>query len=170
MHIFLTGEVQVGKSTVIHRVLSALPLTVGGFRTGFDDRRAEADRWLYMWDASGEPIMDEAHRIVSFTDEGHEVLTDRFDEIGGGALRRAREGKAQLILMDECGRLERHATRLREEIFTTLGGDIPVLGVVRQGYHGWLDEIRNHPKVTLLTVTKENRETLHEQIIPLLTK
>ena len=170
MHIFLTGNVQVGKSTVLQRVLSLLDGKVGGFCSGFDHERAKADRWLYMWDAACPPAKDEAHRIVRFTDDKPEVFLQQIDEIGGGALRRAREGGVQLIVMDECGRLERHAEGFKQEVLAALDGNIPILGVVRQGYSGWLDQIRNHPKVTLLTVTEENRETLYEQILSMLQK
>lgn len=168
MHIFLTGNVQVGKSTVVERVVSTLGVTVGGFRSGFDHLRAQTDRLLYMWDAAAPALKDEEHAIVRFTDDKPEVYPHRFDEIGGGALRRARERGVDLILMDECGRLERDAHEFQQEVLTTLDGNIPVLGVVRQGYAGWLDHIRNHPKVTLLTVTEENRAALHEQVIALL--
>jgi len=165
MHIFLTGAVQVGKSTVISKVLSALSVSVGGFRTSFDADRAKTDRWLYMWDAAGAPIQDEAHGVVRFTDNKADVLIDRFTDLGCRALRHAQESGVQLILMDECGRFEGKATALQAEIFSVLDGDIPVLGVVRQGYSGWLDEIRNHPKVTLLTVTPENRDSLPDLIV-----
>lgn len=170
MHIFLTGNVQVGKSTVINKVLAQLPLTVGGFRSGFDHQRSQSDRWLYMWDASQPPAQDETHRIVHFTENKPQVFTERIDAIGAAALRRARENGAQLILMDECGRFEGRAEEFKREIFAVLDGDTPVLGVVRQGYGGWLDEIRSHPNVTVLTVTEENRDTLHAQILSLLQK
>lgn len=165
-HIFLTGEVQIGKSTVIDRVLSALELRAGGFRTAFDGDRAKAERWLYIWDAAQPPAQDESHGVVRFRENCKpEILNDRFDVLGGGALRRARESGAGLILMDECGRFEERAAAFQREIFAALDGDIPVLGVVRQGYHGWLDTLREHPKVEVLTVTAENRDALPAQII-----
>lgn len=165
-HIFLTGEVQVGKSTVINSVLAALELRVGGFRTAFDGDRAKAERWLYLWDAAEPPALDESHGVVRFRAQSRaEILTERFDALGGGALRRARESGAELILMDECGRFEAQAAGFQREIFSALDGDIPVLGVVRQGFHGWLDTLRAHPKVEVLTVTAENRDALPAQII-----
>lgn len=170
MHVFLTGNVQVGKSTVLQKVVSTLDLPIGGFRTSFGSNRAEADRWLYLWDASAPPAQDEAHGVVRFTDRRPEIFLDRFNTLGGGALRHARESGAKLILMDECGRFEGQAAEFQREIFSALDGDVPVLGVVRQGYHGWLDDIRNHPKVTLLTVTEDNRNALPSQIVALLEK
>lgn len=163
-HIFLTGEVQIGKSTVLDRTMELLGWPVGGFRTGFGSDRGRTDRWLYLWDASGPPVRDEAHGVVHFTDRKPETFLERFNTLGGGALRRARETGAKLILMDECGRFEGDAAEFQREIFKTLNGDVPILGVVRQGYSGWLDDIRSHPKVTLLTVTGDNRDVLPDQI------
>ena len=168
-HIFLTGDVQVGKSTVIQKVLSSFDGSVGGFRSAFDARRNEAERWLYLWDAAETPVPDEAYGVVRFTDRYRsEVFPDRFNELGGGALRRAKEKGVSLILMDECGRFEGSAEEFRREIFSALDGDIPILGVVRQGAHGWLDDLRAHPNVTVLTVTLDNRDTLPCEIKTLL--
>jgi nucleoside-triphosphatase len=168
MHVFLTGQVQIGKSTVIQKTVSLLGLSVGGFRSGFGGDRGEPERWLYLWDAADAPAYDQDHGVVRFTAGGTQVFPDRFDRLGGGALHRARQGRAGLILMDECGRFEGQAARFQQEIFAALEENTPVLGVVRQGFSGWLDAIRSHPKVTLLTVTAENRDALPRQAAQLL--
>ena len=168
MHIFLTGDVQVGKSTVIQKVVSNLGPSLGGFRSGFGPNRGQPDRQVYLWDAGGEPVYDEDHVVVRFRSRIPEVLTDRFDTLGVEILRQARQRQADLILMDECGRFEGQAAAFQAEIFAALDGAIPVLGVVRQGFHGWLDDLRRHPKVTLLPVTADNRDVLPGQIAALL--
>lgn len=164
MHIFLTGDVQVGKSTVLQKTTSALGLSIGGFRSGFGPYRGRPNSRVYLWDAGGEPVYDEDHVVVRFTDHGPEVLTDRFDTLGVVILRRARQRQDGLILMDECGRFEGQAAAFQAEIFAALDGTIPVLGVVRRGFHGWLDDLRRHPKVLLLPVTPDNRNELPDQI------
>ena len=168
MHIFLTGDVQVGKSTVIQKVISNLGLSIGGFRSGFGPYRGRPDSRVYLWDAGGEPVYDEDHVVVRFGNCAPEVLIDRFNTLGVDILRQARQRQAGLILMDECGRFEGKAAAFQAEIFTTLDGSTPVLGVVRQGFHGWLDDLRSHPKVTLLPVTADNRNVLPDQIAALL--
>ena len=167
-HIFLTGEVQSGKSTVLDKVLDSLNLTLGGFRSGSGPDRHETTRWLYLWDAAGQPVYDEEHRVAYITPEKRCPYPDRFDVLGCAALRRAKENGTDLIVMDECGFLERDAAEFQAEVLRTLDSDIPVLGVVRLRSDGWTDAIRNHPRVTLITVTKENRDALPEQIISLL--
>lgn len=170
MHIFLTGDVQVGKSTVIRKALTGLSVPVGGFRTGYGSRRGDADRWLYLWDAGEPPVQDEARGVVHFTERRPEVFPERFNTLGCSALHRARQSGAKLILMDECGRFEEQALEFQSEIFAALNGSIPVLGVIRQGYHGWLDKLRSQPGISLLTVTTENRDELPGQITQILQK
>ena len=169
-HIFLTGDVQVGKSTVVDKVLAGLQITLGGFRSGSGPKRHENGRWLYLWDASGDPICDESHRVAYITPEERRSFPDRFDALGCDALRRAKQAGVDLILMDECGFLERDAQAFQTEVLNALDGDIPVFGVVRLRSSGWTDAIRNHPNVTLITVTKENRDQLPSQIISFLSQ
>lgn len=170
MHIFLTGDVRVGKSTIIEKTASALRLPVGGFRSGFGPERGHSDGRVYLWDAADAPVYDDAHVVVRFTHRRPEILIDRFNTLGTEALRRARREGAGLILMDECGRFEEQAAVFQSEIFAALEGTTPVLGVVRQGFHGWLDAVRNHPRVILLTVTVDNRNLLPGQIAAFLRR
>ncbi len=167
-HIFLTGDVQSGKSTVLDKVASQLTGRIGGFRSGSGSQRHEADRQLYLWDVMDEPVCDAAHQVARIAPDGRTAFPERFDALGCDALRRAKEAGVDWILMDECGFLERDATEFQAEVLRTLDGDIPVLGVVRLRSSGWTDAIRTHPKVTLITVTEENRDALPGQILALL--
>ena len=167
-HIFLTGEIQSGKSTVMQKVLDGLDVTVGGFCSGSGAERYEPARWLYLWDAARVPVYDAEHRVARLGPDGRHAFPERFDALGCEALRCARESRVDLILMDECGFLERDAKEFQAEVLRTLDGDIPVFGVVRLRSSGWTDAIRNHPKVTLITVTQENRDELPGQILSLL--
>ena len=167
-HIFLTGAVQAGKSTVLEKVLSGLNVTFGGFRSGSGSERHQADRPLYLWDAADEPIYDPAHQVARITAQERISFPARFDTLGCAALDRAKQAGVDLIVMDECGFLERDAAQFQAAVLNTLDGSIPVLGVVRLRSEGWTDAIRTHPNVTLITVTEENRDQLPGQILSLL--
>ena len=53
MHIFLTGTVQIGKTTVIDKTLALLGVTAGGFRSYFGaDRHCPSHHYLYMSSAA----------------------------------------------------------------------------------------------------------------------
>ena len=43
MHLFLTGSVQIGKTTALNKTLELLKVTPGGFRSYFgEDRKSPA--------------------------------------------------------------------------------------------------------------------------------
>ncbi|WP_019851203.1 nucleoside-triphosphatase [Desulfitobacterium sp. PCE1] len=164
MHIFLTGEIQVGKSTIIDKTLRICNVAYDGFRTYFGPDRGSPNQRLYMTSASGEQVYQEENVIVRFREEGlPQVLTERFDGYGAELIRLARI-KAQLIVMDECGSLERNAFAFQEEILEAIVGSVPILGVIKQASNGWTDQIRYHQNVKLISVNEENRDALPEYI------
>ena len=77
---------------------------------------------------------------------------------------RGRAPARPLIVLDECGRLEQKLPRFRARVLELLDGDTPILGVIRQDASGWLEDIRRHPGVRLVTVTLQNRDTLPQQL------
>lgn len=168
MHIFLTGAVQVGKSTVIDKTLRLLGATPGGFRTYFGADRTAGHHRLYLCGGGEECPCDDAHAVAAFAPGSLPCLdVQRFEELALAALQNE---DVPLLLMDECGRLEKKATRFHGRVYELLEGDIPILGVLRQDANGWLDVIRSHPKVKVITVTPENRDALPEQLAALLRR
>lgn len=156
MHLFFTGGVGCGKSTLVDKILAGYRGNIGGFRTGFGPDRESPDRLLYLWCAGGPPRFDNHHGVVRWTGGSPSPLPGQFDALGAASL----EGTFDLLVMDECGRLERDALRFQAAALTRLDGDVPVLGVVRQGFPGWTAQIAAHPKVKLVEVTTENRDRL----------
>jgi nucleoside-triphosphatase len=160
MHILLTGEIQIGKSTVIKKTLSLLNLPYGGFCTYFGPDRANPDRYLYINDAAAPPSYGALHVVARFQDSAMpEAYPERFNTLGVQYISEARQ-KARLIILDECGSLEWKADAFQNEILSTLEGSIPVLGVIKLSASGWVDKLRHHPNVTLITVDQTNRNTL----------
>lgn len=160
MHIFLTGEIQVGKSTVIAEALKLVNISYGGFKTYFGPDRSSEDRLLYMNAAEEQKIFTKENGIVHFKkDSLPEIMTEKF-EIRGVELIRSAKANAHLIVMDECGNLEQDAFEFQNEIIKTLDSKKPVLGVIKLASTGWTDRIRKHPRVKLITVTLENRNEL----------
>ena len=164
MHIFLTGPIQIGKSTVISKTLSIMGITPKGFRTYFGPNRKSSHRKLYINSASDAQIYREENVITEFT-KGNlpRVQTERFDTLGVELIRSA-GASANLILMDECGNLENYAFLFQKEILNTLNNCIPVLGVLKLSGYGWIDKIRNHPQVSIVTVSRENRDILPQTL------
>ena len=168
MHIFLTGEKAIGKSRMVRRISSALGLPVSGFLTRFPDGERGKSA-LYMVPADKPDLTDEAHRVAEPLNGRIVPIPGRFDLLGAELLREARKKPGHLILMDECGRMERDALLFQREILACLDGTDPVLGVLRKD-QPWHDFIRNHPRVQVITVTEENRNILDGEVLELLKK
>lgn len=159
-HIFLTGEIQIGKSTVLRKALSLVDARVGGFRTYFGSDRADPFHSLYIGRAGGTLSFAEENVIARFSPtEMPRVFPERFDTLGPLYIREAADNAA-LILMDECGSLEAQAYQFQAAVLAALSGAKPVLGVVKLASVGWVDQIRFHPNVELISVNIGNRDAL----------
>jgi nucleoside-triphosphatase len=163
-HIFLTGDIQIGKTTVIEKTLALLNIKFGGFCTYFGADRYAPNHSLYINEASSLRFYDEENSVVRFRGGvPPQPMCERFDNLGARFLKNAREN-AQLIIMDECGNFEREAFRFQDEILAALEGDTPVLGVLKKTASGFADKIRNHPKVIVITVDELNRDYLPAEL------
>ena len=66
MHLFLTGSVQIGKTTALNKTLELLKVIPGGFRSYFGEDRKSPCRYLYMSSAAEPRAFTPDHAIVKF--------------------------------------------------------------------------------------------------------
>jgi len=166
-HLFLTGDIQIGKSTLLRRVLDALgPVRLGGFRTVTAADIPGAVGSVYLVPAAqARPGFSPDCRVAIRWGPGRgaECFPEVFDRRGTELLADA--AQAQLIVMDEIGFLEASAPRFSARVSALLDGETPILGVVRkQGETPLQQYIRSHPRVRLVEVTEENRDELAETL------
>ncbi|NLL39100.1 MAG: nucleotide kinase [Clostridiales bacterium] len=160
VHFFLTGEVGSGKSTVLNKTLAMLAVSYGGFKTYFGDDRASPDKKLYINQAALPPRFSEQHIAAHFREgKPPAPVLDAFNILGAGYIKNARENSC-IIVMDECGTIEKDADMFKKEVLNALDDDKPVLGVLKLRASGWAEKIRNHPKVNIITVDEVNRDSL----------
>ncbi len=162
-HLLLTGEVQVGKSTLIRRLLEAHPgWRVGGFQTV--TRWAGRQGSVHIIPACAGQEACTADNCVGLRDldvKRPVSYPEVFDRVGPGLLRP--EG-ADLLLMDELGTMERQSPAFCGAVLRALDSGVPVLGVIKPRSSDLLDTVRAHPRVKVVTVTRENREVLLETL------
>ena len=168
MNIFLTGEIQVGKSTILNKFIESHPdLKIGGFKTLSNFNK---DKGVYMGvyilpaDKLEPDYTEEAH----VGDRGHKKsgYPEKFDLKGVEILNTP--GDYDLILMDEIGFMETQAEDFAKTVLNVLDGDIPVIGVVKPMMKGLPLEVKQHPKTKVLEVTKDNRNELYFEFEQLL--
>jgi nucleoside-triphosphatase len=158
MKVLLTGEVGVGKSTVVERVSQLLRASFGGFRTV---RCPTGYRIVDL--VSGEEGL-----IARTGNDGLIPYPAAFEDVGVGAIARALAYK-DLLVMDELGFLELDAPRFQKAVFTALQGPKPVLGVLKREPNSFLDSIRALDEITLIEVREDNRDRLPAEIARLLS-
>lgn len=190
-HIFFTGNLQVGKSTIVRKIIAAHPeITLGGYFTCWTNKSNMENASLYIFPAernlylsSGEYV--EVNRNGGYTGLSEELANENslvahfgktrtekifypevFDNLGVELLEKAK--KSDIILMDEVGFIEDKSEKFKEKVLEILDGDTQVVGIVRhlEGREGELiNAVKSHPNVEVVWVTEDNRDSLPERFI-----
>ena len=168
MHIFLTGEIQVGKSTLINRWLAVHPeLGTGGFRTLAGPTAEDGSDSVHIVPAADDPAFTEENRVLLRNRRLAQRVRHRFphtfNTVGVSLLTGTRD--CDVILMDEIGIQEDDAEQFQQAVLDCLDGDVPVLGVVRSLPGILTDAVRSHPKVRVVEVTPDNRSQVFDLLM-----
>lgn len=164
-HIFLTGEKQVGKSTLWKKVLEQSGITPGGFQTlEYLVNGCFRGYRLHGLGRTPAELGNDVPVSVFLRRKLHFPVSESFDIFGTALLKLALED-GSFILMDELGIFERDAAFFRQAVVDCLEGDCHVLGVLQRADDPFLETILNRPDVLVFTVTKENRDALAEPLL-----
>ena len=164
-HVFLTGEIGCGKSTALRSVLDGLQdVKIKGLQTYYNEPRGSETKRLYLR-AFGDT--EQGTFLAELPGGDLSRITSVFNEEGSARLKSAKD-QADLIVIDEIGRLEREAFAYHEALRRCIEGDVPMLCAIRKLKAPWADWIRNHPRVRLIEVTTENRDRIPQEILDLL--
>ena len=159
----LTGKPGTGKTSLIKQVAADLKDRAGGFYT--EEIRSQGSRLGFTL-----VTLDGQEAILAHVDirSPHQVSKygvdiAALDRVGVAALRRA-AGQSELIIIDEIGKMELFADNFRAAVREIINGDKKVLGTIMLASHPWADEIKRHPQVKLVTVTRDNHQRVLEDI------
>lgn len=161
--VFVTGDVQVGKSTLLKRVIDicAPSRKIYGFCTkklAMGSEYVGAGR-IYIYPATREVISDDAHCVGEvFAPQSFSMHSAVFEDIGVGLLSGIPEGS--IVLMDELGFLESFSPKFCNKVMEILNGDYLVLGAIKPRNMPFLNAVREHKGTKLFEVTSANRESL----------
>lgn len=157
-HVLFTGEVGSGKSTALRRTLELLGAQAGGLQTySPDPRGVRPKRLLLRAYGSGE----EGTLVCMIPGEDRSQIVPLFDTLAIRLLEDAQKD-AEVVVIDEIGRLERNAHAYHAALKACFDGAKPILGVIRKQQAAWADWIRAREDVLLLEVTQDNRDALPE--------
>ena len=131
-HLFLTGEKQVGKSTLLRRLIETRALPCAGFETQPFSLNGERRGFTLHGRVDMPPYENDCICCARIGEKRSVPVLSVFDENGVRILQKSLSSPAPYILMDELGRLERQAEAFIHEIYACLDSDKRVIGVLQK--------------------------------------
>ncbi|MFH1015999.1 MAG: NTPase [Chloroflexota bacterium] len=159
----LTGKPGTGKTSLIKQVAADLKGRAGGFYT--EEIRSQGSRLgfrLVTLDGQ-EAILAHVDIRSPYGVSKYGVDIAAIDRVGVAALRHA-AGQSELIIIDEIGKMEFFSDNFRAAVREIINGGKKILGTIMLASHPWADEIKRHPQVKLVTVTRDNHQRVLEDI------
>jgi nucleoside-triphosphatase len=168
-NIFLTGSPQVGKTTIIKRVITEAGIDAGGFMVR---REGQEYRWksFYLQDAAvyfENREVDSSTVVFAYRDKLEspwEINIKAFNDFGVKLLNKAVLEK-EIVIMDELGRFELEAEEFCKKVEDILGDSIPVFGVIKDEQNSFLDNIRERSDVKIYRVDLKNRDYIFNIVL-----
>lgn len=160
----LTGSPGVGKTTLIREVLEKTNKKAGGFYTQ-EVRSGGTRQGFKIVTLDGrEAILAHTnipspHRVGKYG-----VDINNLENTAVAALEKA-IADSELIVIDEVGKMELFSPRFREAVLRAMDSGKKVLGTIMLKPHPFADEIKRHPAVTVLHLTRDNRNEVAARIL-----
>jgi len=161
--LLVSGPPGSGKTTLIRAVLAQLPVRAAGFLT--EEIREGSERVGFRLAA-----LDGRTGVLATARGGggpqvgrYRVDVPTLEAIGVVALEQATAG-ADLIVVDEIGKMELCSPRFLPALEAALASGRPFLGSILHAAHPITDAIKRRPGVELYRLSVRNRNDLAEAI------
>ena len=168
-NILLQGDPGVGKTTLLCTIADSISYRqIGGFFTR--EIREKGVRVGFRIDTFDNQSGILSHvKYTSGPRVGkYRVDVTAFEEIGVQALVKALE-KADVILIDEIGKMELYSEKFKEAVLRCLDSPKPLVATVMSRSYPFVDRLKAREDVELIKVTFENRNQLVDELIRKLT-
>ena len=159
----LTGQPGTGKTNLIKQAIAGMKGRAGGFYT--EEIRSQGVRQgfrLVTLDGQDAILahidIDSPYRVSKYG-----VDIESLDRVGISALRKAVQ-QCDLVIIDEIGKMELFSGNFRESVWQVIDSGKKVLGTIMLHSHPWADDIKHHPQVNLITVTRANHRQVLEEL------
>jgi nucleoside-triphosphatase len=159
-HIFITGLPGTGKTTLIRSIADALPGRKSGFFTREDRSGGRRTGFtIVTLDGDEAPLARKssagAHRVGAY-----QVFVDNLEKLAIPAV----EADADVIVIDEIGKMECMSEPFKRAVLSALDRDARVVATVAKKGVGFIKEVKNRPDVSLFEVTVKNRDAMADML------
>ncbi|MFQ5730246.1 MAG: nucleoside-triphosphatase, partial [Waddliaceae bacterium] len=160
-NIFLTGAPSSGKTTVIKKVIAALPVPAKGFYTEEERVGKRVGFMMHTLDGKQGYL---AHQDIpsEFHIRRYGVNIENIETIAVPAITPV---DRQIIILDEIGKMECFSTKFIEAATQALNSPNIVVGTITFGGTEFILRVKEREDIEIIEVTHENRDQLPEIIV-----
>lgn len=163
MKILLTGEMNVGKSTIIEKAIKDKNIKLQGFLT-YQGPFFNNSYDTYIRDINKENTYSYQFRIVKREMGKSFFYPNVFDDTGMEILNNLEISEEYLTVFDEIGVIESTTSAFRYKLLELLNAPINFIGVIKEKDHPFLNEIRQLDFIDFYKITLHNRNEIYELI------
>jgi nucleoside-triphosphatase len=152
----LTGSPGTGKTTLIRQAIAKSRVKAGGFYT--EELRSNRIRQGFRIVALDGQEAVLAHVDISspYRVSKYGVDVQALEKVGVTAIRGAIRN-AELIIIDEIGKMELYSPKFKEAVLQAIGSGKNVLGTVMLNPYPFADDVKRLPRVKVVEVTRDNQ-------------
>lgn len=163
--VLLSGEPRVGKTTALKKIIQMIGEgNCIGFYT--EEVRNEFDRVGFdcvSLDGKRQRIADvNLHSDIRMGRYGIDI--EAFEDFALQAISNS-SSTSKIIIIDEIGPIQFLSTKFKQQINNILTGPNCVIGSIFYNKHPDVDEIKKIPGIKIYSMTRENRNTILENIL-----
>ncbi len=160
----LTGSPGAGKTTLIRQAVARLKVKAGGFYT-HEIRTGGVRQGFKITTLNGQEAIlshiniSSPHRVSKYG-----IDIESLDRVGVAALHHAIT-ECGVIVIDEIGKMELFSPRFREAVLKAMESGKKVLGTIMLNPNPFADQVKKHPQVRLIQVSRANHDHVLTEIV-----
>ncbi len=163
-NLFLTGDISIGKTTILKETLKRIDGRVGGYTT---KRVIDGPFRTYVATSLYDQERECTIAKVDSRDWSKEVFKEAFSTDLLSILEDSFQNR-DLIVLDELGSLENHIDCFTSKVYELLDSDKIVFGVLKVYDCEFLNTIRARDDVIIIKISKDNRDDILKDILQIL--
>ncbi len=161
-NIFLTGAPSSGKTTVIKRVIAALPFPANGFYT--EEEKIHGKRAGFVLNT-----LDGKRGYLAYENIRSDFRVRRYgvsiENIDAVAVPSIVPSGDNIIILDEIGKMECFSPVFRRAVVAALDSRNIVVGTITFGGDDFILGVKGRTDIEIHEVTQENRDSLPALIL-----